>query len=71
MKVTALIPDLLVKEVTHYAKGQNLTESLILALRDWLAQKKLRQLNRKIAAKPFEFKDSFSADKVRQINRTR
>lgn len=71
MKVTALIPDLLIKEVTQYAKGQNLTESLILALKDWLAQKKLSQLNKKIATKPFEFKEAYSAEKIRQINRNR
>ena len=44
MKVTALIPDDLVNEVKEVASGKNLTESLIIALRDWLNIQKLKGL---------------------------
>ena len=71
MKVTALMPDTLIQEVIHHAKGKNLTESLILALKDWLAQKKVSKLNKLISEKPLEFKPSFSAAHVRQLNRNR
>lgn len=43
--------------------------ALMLALKNGLSQKKLSQLNKKITEKPLEFKEAFSADKVRQINR--
>ena len=48
MKVTALIPDSIVKEVQKYAGGKTLTESLILALKEWLSFKKIKKLNQKI-----------------------
>ncbi|GAG78241.1 unnamed protein product [marine sediment metagenome] len=39
MKVTAIISDNLISEVKKYAKGKNLTESLTIALKEWLAKK--------------------------------
>ena len=48
MKVTALIPDDLVNEVKQYAGGSNLTESLIVALQEWLSLKKIKSLNNEI-----------------------
>ena len=69
MKVTALIPNHLVHEVTGFAKGKNLTESLVIALSEWIFLKKLEKLNQVIAAKPLEFAASFSAAKIRQLNR--
>lgn len=41
MKVTALLPDQLIEEVKAHAKGQMLTESLTLALEEWLRLKKI------------------------------
>ncbi len=71
MKVTALIPDGLVKEIKVYAQGKNLTESLIVALSEWRDLQKIRELNEEIAKKPLEFVEGFSAKKVREINRQR
>ena len=71
MKVTALIPDKIVNEVRQYTGGKNLTESLIVALEEWVSLKKIKALNREILSKPLEFLDDFSADKVREKNRTR
>jgi hypothetical protein len=69
MKVTALIPDKLVKEVQGYAKGKNLTESLILALSEWNQQQKIRELKQSVHSHPLSFSTGFSALHIRAINR--
>jgi hypothetical protein len=69
MKVTALIPDDLVKDVKRYAGGKNITESLIIALEEWLSLKKIQYLNEDIEKKPLEFFKDFSASKNRELNR--
>ncbi len=71
MKVTALIPDPLVAEVSRYAHGKNLTESLMIALREWIALKKISRLNKKVASNPLKFVENFSAFKVRSLSRSR
>ena len=47
MKVTAILPDDLINKVKHYSKGKNITESLIIALMDWMALQKIKELNKK------------------------
>jgi len=69
MKVTALIPDDLVNEVKQYAGGNSLTESLIVALQEWLSLKKIKSLNIEIKNKPLSFSNDFSADNIRKVNR--
>ena len=71
MKVTALIPDQILQEVTHIAKGKNLTESLVIVLKEWLALKKIAKLNKKVSARPLEFSKGYSATAIRNTNRTR
>ncbi|MBN1576822.1 MAG: hypothetical protein JW913_09735 [Chitinispirillaceae bacterium] len=70
MKVTALIPDDLITEVKELAVGKNLTESLILALKEWTSIQKLRVIREKVGKKPLEFSNNFSALYVRDINRS-
>lgn len=69
MKVTALIPDKLIQEVSEEAKGRTLTESLMIALQEWIALRKIGSLNQQIKAKPLEFQKGFTAEKVRVLNR--
>ncbi len=69
MKVTALIPDELVAEVKQLTQGKNITESLIIALDEWVASQKTKSLNAKIKNKPLEFIDDFVAETVREYNR--
>jgi hypothetical protein len=69
MKVTALIPDKLVQEVQGFAKGKNLTESLVKALSEWNQQQKIRDLNQSIHLHPFSFSKEFTAHRIRTINR--
>jgi glutathione S-transferase len=71
MKVTALMPDDLVQEIKRYSSGRNLTESLIGALREWLAARKLRELNSALEKHPLVFGDDISAASLRSANRNR
>lgn len=71
MKVTALLPDQLVSQIKRYAKGKTLTESLTIALQEWLQLKKVTKLNQQIEHNPLEFERGFSAEKVRGLNRRR
>ena len=70
MKVTALIPDDLITEVRELSAGKNLTESLIRALKEWASLQKLRALKERVRKKPLEFVDGFSADHIREVNRS-
>ena len=69
MKVTALIPENLIKEVRKYSNGKNITDSLVIALQDWIALQKIKNLNSLVLATPLEFRKEFSADKIRKQNR--
>jgi len=69
MKVTAILPDKLVKEVLRLTRGKNLTESLIIALREWSNLRHVRELNNQVAKTPLEFAKGFSAEQTRDINR--
>jgi len=71
MKVTALIPDQIIDEVKKLARGSNLTENLLIALKEWIALKHIKNLNKSIEKKPLEFQKKFCATKIRSINRTR
>ena len=67
MKVTALIPDQIVSEVMELTKGKTITESLVIALRDWVKRQKLLELNQRVLKSPLEL--SASAEQLRKINR--
>lgn len=69
MKVTAIISDDLIEEVKKHSKGRNLTESLTIALKEWLAAKKIKDLNNMIKEAPLEFNPDLSANIIRDINR--
>jgi len=69
MKITAIISDNLITEVRKYAKGKNLTETLTIALKEWLAMRRLKELNAIVREAPLEFNTDFSAEKIREINR--
>jgi len=69
MKVTAIIPDDLVREVRSITKGKNLTESLIKALSEWISMQKIRRLNSQIDGHPLKFRNDFTAQRIRDLNR--
>lgn len=68
MKVTAIIPDEIVKDVKEFTGGKNITDSLVKALDDWLYQKRLEKLNQFLKDSPVEFKEGFSAESIRVLN---
>ena len=68
MKVTAIIPDDIVKDVQKYTEGKNITDSLVKALIDWLYTKRIEQLNNGLANDPVKFKDGFTAEGTRKLN---
>ncbi len=70
MKVTALISDVLIQDVKKLSSGKNITESLTIALQEWVALKNTENLNKALEKSPLTFKKSFSAAKVRQVNRS-
>jgi len=65
MKVTALIPDDIIKDVQEYTGGKNITDSLVKALSDWLYTKRIKKLNNKVKKEPLKFKDNFDPVKFR------
>ncbi len=69
MKVTAIISDELIKEVKKLTRGKNITESVTIALKEWLALKKVKELNQSIMEEPLEFDADFSAERVRETGR--
>ena len=69
MKVTALMPDELVSQIDKLAGGKNLTESLLIALREWLAQQNINRLNERLKKNPLQFKTRYTAHKIRSFNR--
>jgi len=69
MKVTALIPDEIISSLKKYAKGDTLTESLSIAIKEWINLKQIKELNNIVSEKPLEFNSSFSAKEIREINR--
>ena len=69
MKVTALIPDELVSEAKMRSHSKNVTETIIVVMKEWLATQRLRELTQQIQEKPFQFREDFSAEKVRALNR--
>ena len=69
MKITALIPDEIVDEVKSFSGGKNITESITIALTDWLKIQRIKNLNQKVQKKPLSFSSSFSAKSARELNR--
>ena len=67
MKVTAIIPDELVREVQVLSKARNITETMIIALKNYIALQKLKEMGEAINKRPLKFK--YAAQEIRDINR--
>ncbi|XOV91703.1 MAG: DUF2191 domain-containing protein [Bacteroidota bacterium] len=68
MKVTAILPDEMIRDIKDFTGGKNTTDSLIKALRDWLYLKRLEKLNKQVADRPLQFSDDFTHEKVRKLS---
>ncbi len=71
MKITALIPEELIDEVKRYSGGKNITESLIIALNEYINQKKIDYLIDSVQKEPLVLKEGFTAYSIRNVNRDR
>lgn len=69
MKITALLPDEVILEVKKLSGGKNITESILIALKDYVAHQKIRKSIQKVKDKPLQFREGFSAEKIRALNR--
>jgi len=67
MKVTALIPDELVRETQKLSKAKNITETMIIALNSYIALHKIKEMGEQVKNNPLTFKHS--AEEIREINR--
>ena len=68
MKVTALISDELISRVRKVSGGKNITESLTIALEEYLKQKEISYLMDEVNDEAFQFNEN-SASYIRKINR--
>lgn len=59
MKVTAIIPDELVDKVRTISGGKNITESLIIALNEYVKKDKMEKLYDTIQEEPLMFREDF------------
>ena len=68
MKVTAILPDELIHSVKNYSHGKNITESLKIALNEWVSQQKVKSLVEKVKSNPLKL-NTKSYQKIRETNR--
>ena len=64
MKITALVPEELIQDVKKYSGGKNITESIIIALNDYINRQRIKKSVQKIKKNPIEFVVEFSAEQV-------
>jgi hypothetical protein len=69
MKITALVPEELIEDVKRYSGGKNITESLIIALTDYINRQRIKKSIQKIKKNPLEFVNEFTAEQVRKHSR--
>ena len=55
MKVTALISDELIAEAMELSKAKNISETLRIALEEYIATQKIRSAAQEIVAEPLDF----------------
>ena len=66
MKVTALISDELIAEAMELSQAKNITETVKLALQEYVATQKLKAASQMIVAEPLEF--YWRAEELRKKN---
>ena len=66
MKITAIVPDEMIREAMRYAKADTVTETLKTALTAYIANQKLKELGSYVMEEPLQFK--YSAKTLRDKN---
>jgi hypothetical protein len=67
MKVTAIIADDLVNNVKAYTRSSTVTEAITIALKDWLDNHNIKELNKQISQNPIYINNG---QQIRKINRS-
>ncbi|MCK9411800.1 MAG: DUF2191 domain-containing protein [Prolixibacteraceae bacterium] len=67
MKVTAIIPDELVKETQILSNAKNITDAMIIALKNYVSLQKLKAMGEAVNKNPLQF--SYTAQEIRDLNR--
>jgi hypothetical protein len=67
VKVTVIIPDELVRDVQILSNTRNITDAVIIALKNYIALQKLKEMGEAIDERPLQF--SCSAEEIRDLNR--
>ncbi len=67
MKVTALIPDDLVREAQMVSNAKNITEAMVIALKTYVSMQKLKAMGEAVNTSPLKFKHN--ANEIRNLNR--
>ncbi|MFY0687354.1 MAG: DUF2191 domain-containing protein [Cyclobacteriaceae bacterium] len=70
MKVTALISEELIEEVKAYTGGKNITESITIALKEFISQKKINEVMDEVAREPLILNEE-AVEYLRAKNRNR
>ena len=66
MKVTAIIADDLINNVKLYTRSSTITEAITIALKDWINNYNIKELNKQIENNPI-FIDN--GQNIRDLNR--
>ena len=67
MKVTAIIPDELVSEAQILSNARNITDTMIIALKNYISLQKVKAMGEAIKDKPLQF--DCTAEEIRDLNR--
>jgi hypothetical protein len=67
MKVTAIINDATIKDAMRYSKASTVTQTLKIALNEYIRLQKLKDLNNSVHEEPLRFK--YTAEEIRNLNR--
>jgi len=67
MKVTAIIPDELVSEAQILSNARNITDTMIIVLKNYISLQKMKAMGEAINEKPLQF--SYTAGEIRDLNR--
>jgi hypothetical protein len=67
MKVTAIIDENVIKDAMKYSKASTITETLKVALNEYIRLQKLKDLNELVKKNPIHFE--YTAEEIRNINR--
>ena len=67
MKVTAIIDKNVIKDAMKYSKASTITETLKVALNEYIRIQKLKDLNELVKKNPIDFE--YTAEEIRNLNR--